>query len=152
MGRHLAAIWKNTPYEFRGVQGNTLDRIDIFMLLDLLGARNPNINSSQRLTEPWFKRLMQIEDGITEKRIFPSRLRKIFKQTAFPSSVEDDHKPFEKQDICLDRDLPLMMWIMIRPPKKECSYPTCHIYPISRRVAHGRRRCLSRSSSNSGKT
>ena len=40
---------------------------------------------------------MQIEDGITEKRIFPSRLRKIFKQTAFPSSVEDDHKPFEKQ-------------------------------------------------------
>ena len=91
------------------------------MLLDLLGARNPNINSSQRPTEvdkkkmiklikkiffkceimyffqPWFKRLMQIEDGITEKRIFPSRLRKIFKQTAFPSSVEDDHKPFEKQ-------------------------------------------------------
>ena len=40
---------------------------------------------------------MQIEDGITEKRIFPSRIRKIFKQTAFPSSVEDDHKPFEKQ-------------------------------------------------------
>jgi len=97
--RHLAAIWKNTPYEFRGVQGNTLDRIDIFMLLDLLGARNPNINSSQRPTEPWFKRLMQIEDGITEKRIFPSRLRKIFKQTAFPSSVEDDHKPFEKQGV-----------------------------------------------------
>ena len=40
---------------------------------------------------------MQIEDGITEKGIFQSRLRKIFKQSAFPSSVEDDHKPFEKQ-------------------------------------------------------
>ena len=49
--RHLANIWKNTPYEFGGVRGNTLDRIDIFMLLDLLGARNPNINSSQRPTE-----------------------------------------------------------------------------------------------------
>ena len=47
--------------------------------------------------QPWFKRLMQIEDGITEKGIFQSRLRKIFKQSAFPSSVEDDHKPFEKQ-------------------------------------------------------
>ena len=50
-----------------------------------------------KIFQPWFKRLQQIEDGITEKGIFQSRLRKIFKQTAFPSSVEDDHKPFEKQ-------------------------------------------------------
>ena len=49
--RHLAAKWKDTPYEFQGVRGNTLDRIDVFMLLDLLGARNPNIMDSQKPTE-----------------------------------------------------------------------------------------------------
>ena len=49
--RHLASVWKNTPYQFQGIRGNTLDRIDIFMLLDLLGAKNPSLKSSQKPTE-----------------------------------------------------------------------------------------------------
>ena len=40
---------------------------------------------------------MQIEDGITEKGIFRQRIRKMFKTSLFPSGVEDDHKPFERQ-------------------------------------------------------
>ena len=44
--RHLAAKWQREPYEYQGIRGNTLDRIDVFMLLDLLGANAPRITSS----------------------------------------------------------------------------------------------------------
>eukprot|EP00093_Oithona_nana_P007239 07239.XXX_409223_410097_1 [CDS] Oithona nana genome sequencing. len=44
--RHLAAKWQREPYEYQGIRGNTLDRIDVFMLLDLLGANAPTITSS----------------------------------------------------------------------------------------------------------
>ena len=44
--RHLAAKWQREPYEYQGIRGNTLDRIDVFMLLDLLGANAPTITST----------------------------------------------------------------------------------------------------------
>ena len=44
--RHLAAKWQNTPYEYQGIRGTELDRIDVFMLLDLLGSNAPTITSS----------------------------------------------------------------------------------------------------------
>ena len=49
--RHLAAKWSRTPYTYQGVSGNQLDRIDVFMLLDLLGAANPVVKSSHTGTE-----------------------------------------------------------------------------------------------------
>jgi hypothetical protein len=38
-------------YTFGGVSGNHLDRIDAFVLLDLLGAKNPTIYSTNKSTE-----------------------------------------------------------------------------------------------------
>ena len=49
--RHLATKWSRTPYSYKGVAGNQLDRIDVFMLLDLLGAANPKVTSSHTSTE-----------------------------------------------------------------------------------------------------
>ena len=49
--RHLASKWSRTPYSYQGVSGNQLDRIDVFMLLDLLGAANPVIKSSHSSTD-----------------------------------------------------------------------------------------------------
>ena len=49
--RHLATKWSRTPYSYKGVTGNELDRIDVFMLLDLLGAANPKVTSSHTSTE-----------------------------------------------------------------------------------------------------
>ena len=49
--RHLASKWSRTPYDYQGVSGNQLDRIDVFMLLDLLGAANPVIKSSHSETD-----------------------------------------------------------------------------------------------------
>ena len=45
--RHLASKLETSSYEYNRIQGSELDRMDIFVLLDLLGAKDPNIISSQ---------------------------------------------------------------------------------------------------------
>ena len=45
--RHLASKLETTSYEFNRVEGSELDRMDTFVLLDLLGAKDPTIISSQ---------------------------------------------------------------------------------------------------------
>ena len=49
--RHLASKLQGTDYTYKRVSGNELDRIDIFVLLDLLGAKDPTIISSQKSTD-----------------------------------------------------------------------------------------------------
>ena len=56
--RHLAAKLEKQGFTHSSVSGNELERMDIFVLLDLLGAKDPNIISSQQDTDvskmPWF--------------------------------------------------------------------------------------------------
>jgi len=103
--RHLATKWSRTPYSYKGVTGNQLDRIDVFMLLDLLGAANPKVTSSHTSTEPWFKRLMHSEDIVYQNGFSTSR-RRIFRTRSTLSSIlgtgsgiDDDHKPFERKGV-----------------------------------------------------
>ena len=52
--RHLASKLETTNYQYNRIQGSELDRMDIFVLLDLLGAKDPNIISSQENTDVSF--------------------------------------------------------------------------------------------------
>jgi len=105
--RHLAAKWSRKDYDYQGVSGNELDRIDVFMLLDLLGAANPVVTSSHLGTEPWFKRLMDAED-IVDQNGFSTSRRRIFRTPnrngllgllGGGSGINDDHKPFERKGV-----------------------------------------------------
>ena len=53
--RHLASKLETTNYQYNRIQGSELDRMDIFVLLDLLGAKDPNIISSQENTDVSFQ-------------------------------------------------------------------------------------------------
>ena len=70
---------------YNRIQGNQLD---IFVLLDLLGAKNPNI-----IVSPWFRKLVKIESGLLQigsnsgPRIFST-------MSARTLGIEDDHVPF----------------------------------------------------------
>jgi len=105
--RHLAAKWQREPYEYQGIRGNTLDRIDVFMLLDLLGANAPRITSSHSDTNPWFKKLMKIEVEVTKNGLVRQSVNRhrIFRQRSGLASllggggIEDDHKPFERRGV-----------------------------------------------------
>jgi len=49
--RNLAEKWSGLSFTHKGVSGNYLDRIDVFVLLDLLGAKDPTIFSLNRSTQ-----------------------------------------------------------------------------------------------------
>lgn len=110
--RHLADVWnRETGYRYQGYppQGDkTLGRIDMLMLLDLLGTNQPEptVLSSNQKTHNWYKRLRRIEDvliknsrafgilGGTTKRIFTTK-----GDRAQRTGVEDDHIPFQKKGV-----------------------------------------------------
>ena len=48
--RDLAAKWQREAYTHNGYDGNGLDRIDLFVLLDLIGARNPTFVALKKPT------------------------------------------------------------------------------------------------------
>ena len=49
--RDLAKKWLNQPFASDGIKTNELTRIDVFVLLDLIGARNPQFVSLKRNTQ-----------------------------------------------------------------------------------------------------
>ncbi len=48
--RDLAKKWEKTPYQSNGIAGDHNDRIDLFVLLDLIGAKDPSFLALQRST------------------------------------------------------------------------------------------------------
>lgn len=98
--RHLAKKWHDE---------NFLDKIDMLVLLDLIGAPDPKFYSFFAKTETWHSRLVDIEErlasvGLLEHytssgvtRHLPNRY---FQPSALRSSyIEDDHIPFLKRNV-----------------------------------------------------
>lgn len=95
--RNLAENWDTTRFEHQGVSGTALDRIDIFVLLDLIGAPNMEIRHLERTTSDWFNRLDKIEDELLSRRLMFGD--KIFRKGYFPAGIEDDHIPFKTRGV-----------------------------------------------------
>jgi len=110
--RFLAGSWdQERGFRYQGFppEGtNTLKRIDMFMLLDLLGTNDPEptIVSSQQSTHNWYKRLRANEKLLIDNRnkfgILRGTNKMIFTTSgnrAQFTGVEDDHKPFERKGV-----------------------------------------------------
>lgn len=78
---------------------NPLDQISMFVLLDLLGAANPNVPSYIQTTHWAYRNMATIEDrmrklGLLEsapaRPFLPDADKKVFR----PPSIGDDHVPF----------------------------------------------------------
>jgi len=99
--RKLAETWENTTYSHRSVGGNYNDRIDIFILLDLIGATDmafSNLRGSTRVsTGNWFNRLQSIEKALHERGILNGS--KMFTDRNPNAQISDDHKPFQKLNV-----------------------------------------------------
>ncbi|XP_055840133.1 glutaminyl-peptide cyclotransferase isoform X2 [Episyrphus balteatus] len=94
--RHLAKKWKTEKL---------LDRIDMLMLLDLLGAPDPKFYSCFQNTENWYAKLTIIEDRLSEaglmERYSSSGMtqqgeshNQYFQPHSLKTLIEDDHVPF----------------------------------------------------------
>lgn len=101
--RHLAQRWQKE---------DKLNRIDMLVLLDLLGAPDPTFYSFFSKTELWYMRLVDLETRLSEKSLLERYISsgvvkrdpmRYFQLQALRSGqVEDDHIPF------LERNVPIL--------------------------------------------
>ncbi|XP_017862499.1 PREDICTED: glutaminyl-peptide cyclotransferase isoform X2 [Drosophila arizonae] len=106
--RHLAKVWEKE---------GKLDRIDMLVLLDLLGTPDPSFYSFFPNTEQWYMRLVDLETRLSQQHLFerymssgvvqhdPSRY---FQPQALRNSqVEDDHIPFLRRNVPVVHLIPI---------------------------------------------
>lgn len=107
--RHLAAKWKKEKL---------LDRIDMLMLLDLLGAPDPKFYSCFQNTEGWYSKLAIIEDRLSEKGLMDRHSsdgmihtedlhNQYFQSHSLKTFIEDDHVPFMKLRVPIVHLIPI---------------------------------------------
>merc|ERR1712123_36884 len=95
--RNLANKWENQRYSDGGVSGNQNDRIDLFVLLDLLGSGDMQISKEERFTGRWFDRLVRVENNLKRNNLISGR--NIFQNKAGKGGIEDDHIPFKRRGV-----------------------------------------------------
>uniref|UniRef100_A0ABI8AKA3 glutaminyl-peptide cyclotransferase n=1 Tax=Felis catus TaxID=9685 RepID=A0ABI8AKA3_FELCA len=96
--RHLAQLMESAPHS----PGPTrIQAIELFVLLDLLGAPNPNFYSHFPHTARWFHRLRSIEKRLHRLNLLQSHPQEVmyFQPGEPPGSVEDDHIPFLRRGV-----------------------------------------------------
>jgi len=95
--RNLAASWEKEAYTSGGVSGNNNDRIDVFLLLDLIGAKGMTFSKLETSTGDWYDNLVRIEKSLQQKNII--RGTSIFNPNFLPAGIEDDHIPFKRRGV-----------------------------------------------------
>jgi len=95
--RKLAADWEKQPYSFGGVSGDHNDRIDIFVLLDLLGAGDMTLSKLETSTGDWYDNLVRIEESLQQRNLIKGR--RIFNKNFLGAGIEDDHIPFKRRNV-----------------------------------------------------
>ncbi|XP_036598362.1 glutaminyl-peptide cyclotransferase-like protein [Trichosurus vulpecula] len=96
--RHLAQRMEQTPHGF-GI--SEIKAIEMFVLLDLLGAPDPIIKSHFPRTAPWFQRLSSIEKRLHRLGLLASHPREVMYFQPGPpyGPVDDDHMPFLRRGV-----------------------------------------------------
>ncbi|XP_043853749.1 glutaminyl-peptide cyclotransferase-like protein isoform X2 [Dromiciops gliroides] len=96
--RHLAQRMEQTPH---GIGFSEIQAIEMFVLLDLLGAPDPVIKSHFPRTAPWFQRLSSIEKRLHQLGLLASHPQEVmyFQQGPPYGAVDDDHVPFLRRGV-----------------------------------------------------
>ncbi|KJH53384.1 peptidase, M28 family [Dictyocaulus viviparus] len=113
--RHLASKWEKTWYpSTTGANfelSKEIDRIDVLILLDLLGARNPTISNSVGMgADRLYSHLPSIEQNLRKIGCIGA-VPNVFQAVISRNAVEDDHIPF------LKRGVPILHLITVPFPR-----------------------------------
>lgn len=113
--RNLAETWELTPLSDthplarRRGSPSVLDTIDVLVLLDLLGAKSPQITSHYANTEWMFRELEDIDEYLRKQGLVEGNDR-WFNVHGYASHIDDDHRPF------LERGVPILHLIPVPFP------------------------------------
>lgn len=104
--RHLADKLNKTPVTPAGAcnsgQVSEIDRIELFVLLDLLGARKPTFYSFFPDTDVYYARMLAIEQQLNNAGYMSSsggKATSFFKNRRSFGMIEDDHIPFMRKGV-----------------------------------------------------
>ncbi|KAF8384594.1 hypothetical protein PRIPAC_73736 [Pristionchus pacificus] len=131
--RHLAQKWESMWYPTSSKSefelSREIDRIDVLMLLDLLGAKNPRILNAFGLgAAPLFGVLVDVEKelrGLGCHRNPP--FSNVFAAPVVQAAVEDDHIPFLKRGVPILHLISVpfpSVWHTARDDERILDYPT----------------------------
>lgn len=113
--RNLAEVWEVTPLSDthplvrRRGSPSVLDTIDVLVLLDLLGAKAPQVTSHYRNTEWLFHELEDIDAYLRKQKLVAGEDRWFDAQWR-GGHIDDDHRPF------LQRGVPILHLIPVPFP------------------------------------
>ncbi|XP_012868971.1 PREDICTED: glutaminyl-peptide cyclotransferase [Dipodomys ordii] len=99
--RHLATKMASTTHP-PGARGtNQLHGMDLMVLLDLIGARNPTFPNFFPNSARWFDRLQKIEQELHELGLLKdhSLERRYFQNFGYGNIIQDDHIPFLRKGV-----------------------------------------------------
>ncbi|XP_039553988.1 glutaminyl-peptide cyclotransferase [Passer montanus] len=99
--QHLAQKMVSTPHPPGSTTTNQLQGIDLFVLLDLIGAPNPVFPNYFPKTLRWFQRLQAIEQKLQNMNLLKNHPvgSQYFHSTLHRGLVEDDHVPFLRRGV-----------------------------------------------------
>lgn len=98
--RHLAKTLASSKYPAGNTVGTThLHRMDVMVLLDLLGYRDPTFYSFFADTDQLFSRLVTIETRLHELHLLKNHTNAYFIHQLTYAGIEDDHIPFLRRGV-----------------------------------------------------
>ncbi|XP_043206018.1 glutaminyl-peptide cyclotransferase-like protein isoform X1 [Amphibalanus amphitrite] len=108
--RHLASELERTVYQRAGDTVITeLQRMDLFVLLDLLGTQSPTIYNYPYCADAEFRQLAAVERRLKKLRLLDGapRMFKVRKSWSSPVGIEDDHLPFMHRGVKILHVIPV---------------------------------------------
>ncbi|ORX90247.1 hypothetical protein K493DRAFT_266041 [Basidiobolus meristosporus CBS 931.73] len=121
--RHLAEKWENTKLQdiHNPIGSDAVSRlqtIELFVLLDLIGAKGSNILNTQFNTSYFFQRLKVIERKLSALSLLSNADLELMEEnegyfgplTVIEAGIDDDHRPF------LEKGVPVLHLIPIPFP------------------------------------
>lgn len=105
--RALAEAWDQTVYPAMSTYSNPLASIDLFVLLDLLGAKGSTVPSYFKTTHWAYLLLADLETRLRKAEVFKSSPNTLFLNEAdkkdngrwIGGAIEDDHIPFQSRGV-----------------------------------------------------
>lgn len=91
----MADLWQQ-QVQSKGqfAQVAQIDRIEVMVLLDLIGAANPHFVNFYQSTQELFIRLSDIERSLLNENALEGQPSNMFVRRNSYSTIDDDHRPF----------------------------------------------------------
>lgn len=90
-------MWDSQSHLKQGQSIRQLDRIEVMVLLDLIGAANPQFVNFFGSTQDLFVRLSDIERSLIDGNVLDGQQGYMFVRRNSYSTIDDDHKPFMRK-------------------------------------------------------